>query len=368
MKVIIDGASLIVKGLIDAGCNFFAGYPITPATGIYSGMIKAGIGIGAPDEITAIHYVIGASLSGLKSATATSAPGFLLMSEGIGAAYMMENPLVVVLVQRLGPSTGSATTGAQGDIGLSQIISGGYTIPVICPSDFYDCYRLSIEAVNLAEMLRCPVILLTSKEMTMSERSIDISKLGEYNAINRKIYQKNEKYRPYAVDSTLVPDFLPIGNQRHQVRATASTHDEDGYLQKISENALKNSLRLEQKLERNINLFPACLHDQDQYADNLVISYGITNYAAKQAVLQSRKNGIKVSHLTILTLFPVQVDQIKKAVGETGIKRVIIPEENHTGQYRIILIGKGCFKDNRCFGINKIGSLITPKEIIKVFK
>ncbi|MFQ6072730.1 MAG: hypothetical protein ACE5KT_08550, partial [Methanosarcinales archaeon] len=359
---------LIVKGLIDAGCNFFAGYPITPATGIYSGMIKAGIGIGAPDEITAIHYVIGTSLSGLKSATATSAPGFLLMSEGIGAAYMMEIPLVVILVQRLGPSTGSATTGAQGDIGLSQIISGGYTIPVICPSDFYDCYRLSIEAVNLAERLRCPVILLTSKEMTMSERSIDLSKLGEYNAINRKIYQKNEKYRPYAVEDSLVPDFLPIGNQKHLVRATASTHDEDGYLQKISENALKNSLRLEQKLERNINLFPACLHDQHQNAENLVISYGITNYAAKQAVLQLRSNGIKISNLTILTLFPVQVDQIKKAVNETGIKRVIIPEENHTGQYRIILQGKGCFKENEVIGVNKIGSLITPQEIIKVFK
>ncbi|MFQ6055256.1 MAG: hypothetical protein ACE5J3_04665, partial [Methanosarcinales archaeon] len=152
------------------------------------------------------------------------------------------------------------------------------------------------------------------------------------------------------------------------VRATASTHDEDGYLQKISENALKNSLRLEQKLERNINLFPACLHDQHQNAENLVISYGITNYAAKQAVLQLRSNGIKISNLTILTLFPVQVDQIKKAVNETGIKRVIIPEENHTGQYRIILQGKGCFKENEVIGVNKIGSLITPQEIIKVFK
>ena len=150
-----DGSHLVAKGALHAGVDFFVGYPITPASGIYSEMIRSGVGISAPDEITSLQYLIGASLNGHKAMTATSGPGFLLMAEGIGAALAMEAALTVVLVQRLGPATGSATMNAQGDVGLvSNIISGGFVVPVLCPSSVEECAEMTVHPVNVSEQLR----------------------------------------------------------------------------------------------------------------------------------------------------------------------------------------------------------------------
>ena len=139
--VLRSGNSMVAEGALRAGCRFFAGYPITPATGIFKAMIDAlpdrnGLALSAPDEISAIAYCIGAAMRGYKSMTATSGPGWALMIESVQYALMTETPLVVALVQRLGPSTGGATQGAQGDVLLAEYAtSGGYTIPMLCPED-----------------------------------------------------------------------------------------------------------------------------------------------------------------------------------------------------------------------------------------
>ncbi len=164
-----SGNQMMAEGALQAGCMFFAGYPITPATGIFKTMIdllpaKGGIALSAPDEISAIAYCIGASMRGSRSMTATSGPGWALMIESVQYALMTETPLVVSLVQRLGPSTGGATQGAQGDVLLAEFCtSGGYTLPVLCPTNASECYELTILAFTWAELLRMPVILLSAR-------------------------------------------------------------------------------------------------------------------------------------------------------------------------------------------------------------
>src|SRR3970040_220468 len=150
------GNQMMAEGAIQAGCRFFAGYPITPASGIFKTMIdslpsKGGVALGAPDGIYAIAYCIGASMKGVKAMTATSGPGWALMIESVQYALMTETPLVVALVQRLGPSIGGATQGAQGDVWLAEFsTSGGYTVPVFAPSTPLECFALTIRAFSWA--------------------------------------------------------------------------------------------------------------------------------------------------------------------------------------------------------------------------
>jgi len=164
------GNQMIAEGAIAAGCRFFAGYPITPASGIYKSMIellqqRGDVAVSAPDEISALAYCVGASMRGYKAMTATSGPGWALMIETVQYALMTETPLVIAMVQRLGPCTGGATQGAQGDILLTEYCtSGGYTIPVLCASTAAECYELTQVAFTWAEQLRTPVVILSDKE------------------------------------------------------------------------------------------------------------------------------------------------------------------------------------------------------------
>ena len=173
---------MIARAAIDSSVNFFAGYPITPASSVYTNVLnklqnEAKVAMGASDEISALAMCIGASLKGAKSMTATSAPGLSLMVESIGYAFATETPVVIVLGQRLGPSTGAATQSAAGDISfVSNLISGGYQIPVIAPNSIFNCYEATRKAINLSETLRSPVILLTEKDVIMSNTSIDHEK------------------------------------------------------------------------------------------------------------------------------------------------------------------------------------------------
>lgn len=366
---------MMAEGAIQAGCKFFAGYPITPATGIFKTMIdllpaNGGVALSAPDEISAIAYCIGASMRGSKAMTATSGPGWALMIESVQYALMTETPLVVALVQRLGPSTGGATQGGQGDVLLAEFCtSGGYTIPVLSPTNARECYELTILAFTWAEILRTPVVLLSDKEIGMTTESIDYSTLPDITSQNRPSnfgfrelggYKRDQRRGTYYFDAPHeIPAFAPVGGDR-KVTATGSAHDKQGKLQKNSSETLDVLLHLEQKIRWRSDDFVAVKEDLQPSAKTLVISYGVTSRAARDAVNEARNSGEKVSFLSVQSLFPIPIKKLEQAL--EGVEEVIIAEENLRGLYRSVL-ERYC-NGRKVVGVNKIGSMITPKEIL----
>lgn len=365
-RVLVDGAQLIARGALHAGVDFFVGYPITPASGIYTEMLRAGVGLAAPDEITAMQYLIGASLNGRKPMTATSGPGYLLMAESIGAALAMEAPLTVVLVQRLGPATGSATMNAQGDLHMAEhVVSGGFTLPMLCPTRIEDCLELTALAVNLAETFRVPVILLTEKDMVVGKRSVDPAALRYPQPVGRRRYEGlAEGYRPYgALDGLEVPAFRPLGDREVRVRATASTHDEAGTIDAFNERVRFTTERLH--IVRNLDRFPAPQIDADDGAEIALLSHGFTTYATRAAAALLRSRGVRVVQVAPRTLYPVLVDQLRAAL--QGVRRLVVAEENLTGLYRRTLLAEGLLEGTticELVGVNVMGRSITPEEIV----
>ena len=368
---------MMAEGAIQAGCKFFAGYPITPASGIFKTMIdllpsKGGIALSAPDEISAIAYCIGASMKGAKAMTATSGPGWALMIESVQYALMTETPLVVSLVQRLGPSTGGATQGAQGDVLLAEFAtSGGYTLPMLCPTNARECYELTVLAFTWAELYRTPVILLSDKEVGMTAERVDYDSLPKFTSQDRPRLRQvaggdgARQTMPggtyFFRDPQEIPAFSPVGGEV-KVTATGSAHDKRGKLQKNSPETIDVLLHLEEKLrwrEQDLAVVDA---DLQEGAETLLVSYGVTSRAAKDAVQSLRRQGGKVSFLGIQSLFPVPKKKIADAL--RGINRVIVAEENMKGLYRSV-IERYC-GGNPVVGVNKVGSMITPREILSV--
>lgn len=366
-----SGNQMAAEGALRAGCRFFAGYPITPASGIFKSMIdllpsRGGLALSAPDEISAIAYCIGASMRGVKAMTATSGPGFALMTESLQYALMTETPLVLAFVQRLGPSTGGATQGAQGDVLLAEFFtSGGYTVPVLCPSNALECYELTMRAFAWSEQLRTPVIVLSDKEVGMTTESIDYATLPEISVPERAGIGENGEINGKPLQGTYyfteqqdIPRFVPVGGDQI-VTATGSAHDKKGKLQKNSPETLDVLLHLEEKIRWRAKELELVKADLQPSATKLVISYGITSRAAKEAIGQARKKGARVSFLGIQSLFPVPAETIRCAA--KGVNQVIIPEENLNGLYRSVL--ERYWDRQEIRSINKVGSMITPQEI-----
>ncbi len=188
---LMEGNEAIARGAVAAGCRFFAGYPITPATTILNHMLAmlpplGGVCIQGEDEIASIGFCLGASMAGMKAMTATSGPGISLYSEQISFAIGGEIPIVIVDIQRLGPSTGSATRGADGDVQFLQWgNSGGMPVIVLAPADVEDCFKLTVQAFNLAELYRCPVFIASNKEIAMTRVSVDPDRLKAETVIDR---------------------------------------------------------------------------------------------------------------------------------------------------------------------------------------
>lgn len=360
--VVADGSRFIIEGLASAGAEVYVGYPITPANWLYAyASQRFPTFLAAPDEISALQWAAGFSATGKLPVTGTSFPGFALMTETLNMAYMMELPMVIVLAQRMGPSTGSATTGAQGDLLLLRgIISGGYPLPVFSPSNLKDCWELAAGSVRTALQLRTPVVLLTSKEMIMTQHSFDLSELSNISPVPWASYHENGEYQPYRANEHLIPPFLPVGNSRHQVRLNASTHDVSGLIRKATPGALANTRRLRDKLEQRIAEFSFFEYDRQEGADQLIVTYGITAEAARDALAKLRKVGQTISLLVMKTLLPVPPG-VTKIID--AYRHVIIAEENLNGLLAEMLFGiQG---DRRLHKVNKIGSPITPSEIVK---
>jgi 2-oxoglutarate ferredoxin oxidoreductase subunit alpha len=358
---------MLAEGALAAGCRFFAGYPITPASEIYEVMMRelprvGGLALSAPDEISSLCYCVGASLRGLKAMTATSGPGWSLMIETAQYALMTETPVVVALVQRLGPSTGGATQGAQGDVGLAEFFtSGGYAVPVFSPSNATESFELAIHAFNWSERLRTPVLLLTDKEVGMTSEVVDGEGLQIPDLVSRPIATAEADYAPYAAEEPeCVPAFAAVGGEI-KVTVTGSAHDTQGRLRKNSPQVISVLERLQRKIEAHAEEMALVQPDLDPNARCLLISYGVTARAARQAVEKLRTDGLRISFLKVQSLFPLPRKCLERAAG--GVEAVFVAEENLTGQYRAALTP--CFSNKRIFGINRIGSMISPSDIAR---
>jgi 2-oxoglutarate ferredoxin oxidoreductase subunit alpha len=325
----IEGNEAISRGAIASGCRFFAGYPITPATTILNTMLTllpplGGVCLQAEDEIASIGACLGASMAGLKVMTATSGPGISLYSEHISFAVGSEIPIVIVDVQRLGPSTGSATRGADGDICfLRWGNSGGMPVIVLAPVNAADCFTLTMHAFNLAEKFRCPVFIASNKEIGMTRESVDFDALEMPDIINRTPPTAGKPFLPFQVDDgQRVPNFLPIGSDI-PVRQTSSTHGANGYITTNTQEISRILGRLKNKLESAVSEF--------SFYEFLVLK----------------------------TLWPLPEDVIRRRA--QGVKRVVVVEMN-LGQYVFEI--KRILVDQRVDFCGQMdGRLITPHKI-----
>ena len=363
----LEGNEAVAMGAMTAGCRFFAGYPITPATTILNAMLRllpnaGGTCIQGEDEIASLGYCLGASMSGLKAMTATSGPGISLYSEQISFAIGSEIPIVIVDVQRLGPSTGSATRGADGDIQfLRWGNSGGLPVIVLAPVDVSDCYLLTIHAFNLAEAFRCPVFLASNKEIGMTKESVDLDSLQAPDIVDRELSLDASTFLPFQVSGDRrVPSFLPIGGSV-PVRQTSSTHGPDGYITTDPKQISDNQWRLAKKLEETVDDF-AFFDEQAADSDTLVITYGVTARAAGDAVRLCRLAGKPVGLLVLKTLWPIPENIIRTKAAP--YRRAVVVEMN-LGQYVHEI--RRILADRRVDFYGQMdGRLITPAQIKEV--
>ena len=361
MREFTDGSTAIVRGALDAGCNFFAGYPITPASPILMQMLRelpkvGGVGVQGEDEIASIGMCIGATLAGSRAMTATSGPGLSLYSENIGLAIIGEVPLVIVDVQRLGPATGGATTVGQGDVQFVRWgTAGGYPILALAPSSVSECYALTRRAFDLAERFRCPVFLLTDKELNMTTTTVEVDRYEKPAVRERSVlgeYGPPYRYLPAGE----VPPIAQYGGAG-LVRFTGSTHDERAMITKTPEKVAQLNEHLRAKIEDHLDEIELVVADLQPGARTLLVSFGITAGAMREAVTRLRSAGKAVSALTVQSLWPVPERAIRQAL--QGVARVVVAELNH-GQYRreIDRLARGL----QVVGLNRVdGEMISPE-------
>ena len=368
MNEFLTGNQAIVRGALRAGCNFFAGYPITPASSICSDMIQALSERGAPgvqteDEIAAIGQCIGAAMTGAKAMTASSGPGLSLYSENIGLAQMGEVPLVIVDCQRMGPATGGATTTGDGDIVFARhVTAGGFPLPVLAATDAGSAFRLTYEAFNIAERLRTPVIVLASKDISLTRQTVDFNAVKLSPLVARQSAAADAPFVPYAIEEPVdVPAFAPIGG-RQRVRFTGSIHDENGVLTIDRAKIARKLTHLREKITHQAESLEYVDVDLDLKAETLIVSYGAADGAVREAVAALRAAGTRVSHLTIYSLWPVPHRVLRRAL-TPRIRRVIVPELN-IGLYGDVLrgfVGEAAIEPILCFD----GRLIPPQRIVE---
>ncbi|NNC74039.1 MAG: pyruvate flavodoxin/ferredoxin oxidoreductase, partial [Acidimicrobiia bacterium] len=361
MREYIDGATAIVRGAIDAGCSFFAGYPITPASGILMQMMRelprtGGVAIQGEDEIASIGMCIGATLAGDRAMTATSGPGISLYSENIGLAVMGEVPLVIVDVQRLGPGTGAATTVSQGDVQFVRWgTAGGYPIIALSPSTVVEAYELTARAFDLAERFRCPVFLLTDKELVMSLTTVD---LDAYPDVSVRERQTASAGLPYSYKPPAAVHPLHEFGGEDTARFTGSTHDERAIITKDRDTIEALNRHLIAKIEDHRDEVEMVDADLQPGASTLLVGYGIVGGAIRSATAAARAEGMSVSSMVVQSLWPVP--EIALASALDGVDRVVVAELNH-GLYRREI--ERLAGDREVIGVNRIdGELISVAD------
>lgn len=364
---LISGNEAVAYGALAAGVRFFAGYPITPSSEIAEMLSELLPGMGGKfiqmeDELASMGSIVGASLAGLNSMTATSGPGFSLMQENIGFAFMAEVPCVVVNVQRGGPSTGLPTKPSQGDVMQTRWgTHGGCNTIALCPWSVRETFDLTIDCVNLANRYRLPVVLLLDEVIAHMREKVVLPSSGEVKKVQRKKPTcPPKKYLPYEITEDDIPPMADFG-EGYRYHVTGLTHDPTGFPTSDTEEIDKMVRRLYRKIERYQDVIIRVEGEYLEDAEILVFAYGSVARSAIGAVKEARARGIKAGLLRPISLWPFPDKFISRLVDQ--LKAIIVAEMNlgqMIGEVRRVSCGR-----IKTLGVMRVdGELITPDEIL----
>lgn len=328
----LDGDHAAAEGCIAAGCRFFAGYPITPATEIAERVAArfprvGGIFIQMEDELASMNAILGGSWGGAKTMTCTSGPGFSLMMENFGLGLMLETPCVLANVQRGGPSTGLPTLVAQSDMMQARWGShGDYEVIAIVPNSPQECFELTIHAFNLSELFRMPILIMMDECVGHMTERVIIPDANEIQIVPRR-YTKElpVNYLPYKADEDLIPPMPPVG-EGYRFHITGLTHNEKGYPVMNAETQKALVTRLINKVKDHVDEITMV---EEQYMDDaevVVMSYGITSRVCVAAIRKARAEGIKVGSFRLKTVWPFPERKVREL--SKKIKGIVFPELN----------------------------------------
>lgn len=328
----LDGDHAAGEGAMAAGCRFVAGYPITPSTEVVERIARrfpmmGGTFIQMEDELASMAAVVGASWTGSKSMTVTSGPGFSLMMENLGLAVMMETPCVVVNVQRGGPSTGLPTMTGQADIMQARWGShGDYELIAMSPKSPQESFDLIIDAFNLSETYRVPVLFMMDECVGHMTEKVIIPPADEIDIIPRKLTEKKPgEYWPYELNGSLIPEFARAGDG-YRFHATGLTHDYRGYPDMTTECQWECVGRLVDKIKKNADDIIRFEEEETDGADVIVVSFGITARVARLAIEMAREKGAKVGVMRLIVIWPFPEKRIAELA--TKVKAFVVPEIN----------------------------------------
>lgn len=367
----MNGDVACAEGAISAGCRFFAGYPITPATEVAERMSErlphvGGIYIQMEDEIASMNAILGASWAGLKAMTSTSGPGFSLMMENLGLGVMLETPCVLVNIQRAGPSTGLPTMAAQGDMMQARWGShGSYEIIALVPSSPQEIFDLTITAFNLSERYRVPVLVMSDEAVGHMSEKVVIPRISPKELVSRRRPDgTQEQYLPYKADEDLVPP-MAIAGEGYRFHVTGLTHDERGYPVMTVEAQDQLVRRLVDKIRLNKKDIIRYEEVGVEDAEVIVCAYGITTRVARLAVQEARNAGIRAGMLRLITVWPFAEDRIRELAQQ--VKAFVVPEINY-GQ--IVLEVERCAagKASTLLVPHMGGGVHHPQTILKAIK
>ncbi len=365
---LLQGNEAVVEGALYAGCRFFAGYPITPATEISEAMsyrlpAVGGTFIQMEDEIASLGATIGASLAGAKAMTATSGPGFSLMQENLGFACVAEVPCVIVNVMRGGPSTGLPTNVSQGDVQQARWgTHGDHPIIVLAAATTWDCFNLTVKAFNLAEKYRTPVILLSDEVVAHTREKIVLPPPGALEVSDRvRPSIPPEWYVPYADNARGVPE-MGIFGDGYRYHVTGLIHDLHGFPTERPDEIVPFLNRLFRKITQHFADIQMVEEELTEDAEVLVIAYGSVARSARRAVREARQRGLKAGLVKLITLWPFPRNLLEPLLAR--VRAVLVPELNMGQMSREVKrVNQGM---TRVETLNRIdGNLITPGEILE---
>jgi len=366
-QLVLQGNEAIVEGALAAGCRFFAGYPITPATEISEAMSYRlpavdGAFIQMEDEIASLGAVIGASLAGVKSMTATSGPGFSLMQENLGFACAAEVPCVIVDVMRGGPSTGLPTRVSQGDVMQARWgTHGDHPVIVLAASTTQDCFTTTVRAFNLSEKYRTPVILLADEVVAHTREKIYLPRPEEVEVIDRiRPNMPPDWYIPYEDNSRGVPPMSVFGDG-YRYHVTGLVHDVRGFPTERQDEITAFMGRIFRKITQHLLDIQQIEEEMTQDAEVLVIAYGCVSRSARRAVREARERGVKAGLIQLVTLWPFPRQAVEPVLRRARV--ALVPELNMGQMSREIKrISQGA---TRIETLNRVdGNMITPGEIL----